>query len=324
MTPGTGAWGDAVRAVLPIALLGALLWLARRRGRAPGEQAEDESPGTPYHVFMTEADRAVAAREAPLLLELEDRVAGIGPPRDVDSWTERLEQVEQWAEEHRLAFPAAADALVPHLAERPAIFLLIDHSGSMRSAMIGVAAVTRWFSALCDDQRVPLSIAGFTTLGWRGGEPRRRWIARGRPARPGRLAALLHLEYRSFGAPLDPKDWQVMAHPVVLRENIDGEAIRWAASKLRGRPEPRRLLIVLSDGAPVDDSTLAENGPSFLERDVLQAIANIADRGDIELAAIGIGHAVERYYPRSRRAQSPADLPAALTALIACRDDTPG
>ena len=159
-------------------------------------------------------------------------------------------------------------------------------------------------------------VAGFTTLGWRGGEPRRLWIAQGRPGRPGRLCALLHLVYRDFHAPLTVDQWSVMLDPTVLRENIDGEAIGWAASLLRARTEPRRLLIVLADGAPVDNSTLMENGPRFLDREILRVMGEIDAAGDVTLGAVGMGHSMERYFARWRAAIDPAGLPEALAALV--------
>lgn len=317
------AWPDLLSAVFLLAAIAAWgWWMERRRprGRPPGVPAPDEPEGTPYRVFTTACDRAVRAEEAPALLAREDGVACIGPPRDVASLDERVAAADRWAITHATMLADAAALLSPLLARSGAdlaITLLIDHSGSMRERMVPVAATLRWFSALCDAHAVALSCAGFTTLGWRGGEPRRRWIANGRPARPGRLCALLHLLYRPFDGSLEAADWRVMLDPAVLRENVDGEAIAWAVGSLRQRPEPVRLLIVISDGAPVDDSTLMENGPSFLERDVLRRIGDVEAADDVTVGGIGIGYRVDRYYPRSRAATDLAMLPGALADLAA-------
>jgi cobaltochelatase CobT len=282
-----------------------------RRGPVP-----DEPEGTPYHVYAREFDRTVAARDAPALLAHADPGSRSAEPPAIAGWSARLAAAAHdggdWA------FAPAGALLEPLLNGEPiAVSLLIDQSGSMRDHIVEVAPVVRWLADLFQDRGVPLEATGFTTLGWRGGAVRRKWIANGRPAYPGRLCALLDVRYKDFDGPLAEEDWRVMLHPGVLRENIDGEAILNAVERLHGRHEPRKLLVVLSDGAPVDDSTLMENGPTFLERHVRSVIAGVECRRDIALGAIGIGYAVDRYYGHSRQVADLAELPLALAQEMA-------
>jgi cobaltochelatase CobT len=127
------------------------------------------------------------------------------------------------------------------------------------------------------------------------------------------LCALLHIEYQTFEETLSEQDWEVMTHPDLLRENVDGEALEWAVSLITDRPEPHKLIVMLSDGAPVDDATLTHNGPSLLERHLLSVIEA---EGKIMLAGLGIGFAVDRYYSRSRSTADLTEMPHALIGLI--------
>jgi len=159
-------------------------------------------------------------------------------------------------------------------------------------------------------------VLGFTTVRWKGGASREKWLRAGRPPYPGRLNDLLHVIYCSAGQRLGARECSAMLREDLLKENIDGEAIEWAASRLRQRRESHKYLIVLSDGAPVDDSTLCENAGNILERHLLSVIHEIAQAGDIQLAAIGIGHDVERYYSRSITIAAPEELEGAILQLI--------
>ncbi|MGK9230511.1 hypothetical protein KXS07_04080 [Inquilinus limosus] len=196
------------------------------------------------------------------------------------------------------------------------VSLLIDHSGSMRGQKILLAAAaTEVATDFLLELGVKIEILGFTTVGWRGGQSRRAWIAAGRPAKPGRLCDLRYIVY---GAAADRR-WGglwPMLRPDLLHENVDGEAIEWAASRLRARPEPRKLLIVISDGAPADDSTLTENGPNYLVAHLRQVVAGLRDAGDIELSAIGIGYRFASAYERTAAIESPDDLGGALLRLL--------
>ncbi|MGX5848824.1 cobaltochelatase CobT-related protein [Mesorhizobium sp. PL10] len=166
---------------------------------------------------------------------------------------------------------------------------------------------------------VKVEVLGFTTRAWRGGASRLIWDADDRPHNPGRLNDLLHIIYReaddgrhsSIGHALKP-----MLRPDLPKENIDGEAIEWAAGRLRDRPEGRKILLVISDGAPVDDSTLAANGPDYLQDHILHVIGQIEAAGDIELLAIGLGFAVKRYYRVSVDCKIPDDLAGTMLAFL--------
>ncbi|MGH6945906.1 MAG: cobaltochelatase subunit CobT [Kiloniellales bacterium] len=182
------------------------------------------------------------------------------------------------------------------------VSLLIDNSGSMRGRPITVAAMSADILARTLERcGVKVEILGFTTRMWKGGQSRERWIAAGKPSNPGRLNDLRHIVYKSADAPWRRarKNLGLMLREGILKENIDGEALLWAHSRLVGRPEQRRILMVISDGAPVDDSTLSVNPGNYLERHLREAIAYIENRSPVELIAIGIGHDVTRYYRRA-------------------------
>jgi cobaltochelatase CobT len=182
------------------------------------------------------------------------------------------------------------------------VSLLIDNSGSMRGRPITVAAMCSDILARTLERcAVKTEILGFTTRAWKGGQSRERWVQEGKPRNPGRLNDLRHVVYKSADAPWRRarKNLGLMLREGLLKENIDGEALEWAYKRLRGRPEHRRILMVISDGAPVDDSTLSVNPGNYLERHLRKVIADIEGRGDVELIAIGIGHDVTRYYRRA-------------------------
>ena len=148
---------------------------------------------------------------------------------------------------------------------------------------------------------VKVEILGFTTRAWKGGHARERWIAEGKAANPGRLNDLRHIIYKSADQPLRRarKSLGLMLREGLLKENIDGEALMWAHDRLLARPEQRRILMVISDGAPVDDSTLSVNRSNYLERHLREVIGHIEQNSAVELLAIGIGHDVTRYYSRA-------------------------
>ena len=182
------------------------------------------------------------------------------------------------------------------------VTLLIDNSGSMRGRPITIAAICADILARTLERcGVKVEILGFTTRAWKGGQSREKWVEDGRPARPGRLNDLRHVIYKAADAP-----WRrartslgLMMKEGLLKENIDGEALMWAHTRLLGRPEARRILMVISDGAPVDDTTSSANGGAYLERHLREVIAFIENRSPVELLAIGIGHDVTRYYARA-------------------------
>lgn len=182
------------------------------------------------------------------------------------------------------------------------VSLLIDNSGSMRGRPITVAAMCSDILARTLERcSVKVEILGFTTRAWKGGQSRERWVQEGKPRSPGRLNDLRHVVYKAADAPWRRarKNLGLMLREGLLKENIDGEALEWAYRRLLQRPERRRILMVISDGAPVDDSTLSVNPGNYLERHLRRVIADIEGRDLVELVAIGIGHDVTRYYRRA-------------------------
>ncbi|MCE2577664.1 cobaltochelatase subunit CobT [Komagataeibacter sp. FNDCR1] len=182
------------------------------------------------------------------------------------------------------------------------VTLLIDNSGSMRGRPISVAAMCGDILARTLERcAVKVEVLGFTTRAWKGGRSREQWVTDGKPANPGRLNDLRHIVYKAADMPWRRarKNLGLMLREGLLKENIDGEALLWAQRRLRARPESRKILMVISDGAPVDDSTLSVNPGSYLETHLREVIAQIETRSAIELLAIGIGHDVTRYYRRA-------------------------
>jgi cobaltochelatase CobT len=182
------------------------------------------------------------------------------------------------------------------------VTLLIDNSGSMRGRPITVAAMSGDILARTLERcGVKVEILGFTTRAWKGGQSRERWISAGKPTNPGRLNDLRHIVYKSADAPWrrSRRNLGLMLREGILKENIDGEALIWAHERLRARSEQRRILMVISDGAPVDDSTLSVNPGNYLEKHLREVIHDIERLGEVELTAIGIGHDVTRYYRRA-------------------------
>ena len=179
------------------------------------------------------------------------------------------------------------------------VTLLIDHSGSMRGRPMLIAALTvEIFARVLERCGVRCEVLGFTTRDWDGGEPAREWAAQGYPPNPGRLNALQHIVIKSADVP-----WRharvalgLFLHDEMLKENIDGEALTWAHARLLARSERRRILVVVSDGTPMDEATLAANGHEYLEGHLQQVVADIEARSPVQLAAIGIGHDVSLFY----------------------------
>jgi cobaltochelatase CobT len=196
------------------------------------------------------------------------------------------------------------------------VTLLIDNSGSMRGRPIMVAACCADILARTLERcGVKVEILGFTTKAWKGGHAREAWLAAGKPATPGRLNDLRHIIYKTADAPWRraKRNLALMMREGLLKENIDGEAVAWAHSRLLGRSENRRILMVISDGAPVDDSTLSVNSGSYLEQHLRQVIEEIETKSPVELIAIGIGHDVTRYYRRAVTINDPTELAGAMT-----------
>ncbi|MFO1089300.1 MAG: cobaltochelatase subunit CobT [Hyphomicrobiales bacterium] len=200
------------------------------------------------------------------------------------------------------------------------VTLLLDNSGSMRGRPITVAATCADILARTLERcGVKVEILGFTTRAWKGGQARERWLADGKPVGPGRLNDLRHIIYKAADMPWRRarRNLGLMMREGLLKENIDGEALIWAHNRLLGRTEQRRILMVISDGAPVDDSTLSVNTGNYLERHLRQVIADIENRSPVELIAIGIGHDVTRYYRRAVTIIDAEELGGAMTEKLA-------
>ena len=205
------------------------------------------------------------------------------------------------------------------------VTLLIDNSGSMRGRPIAVAAMTADILARTLERcAVKVEILGFTTRAWKGGQAREQWLRAGKPANPGRLNDLRHIVYKSADAPWrrSRRNLGLMLREGLLKENIDGEAILWAHQRLLGRAEQRRILMVISDGAPVDDSTLSANPGNYLEKHLRETIEWIETRSDVELMAIGIGHDVTRYYRRAVTISDPEQLGGTVLNELSALFDT--
>jgi cobaltochelatase CobT len=206
------------------------------------------------------------------------------------------------------------------------VTLLIDNSGSMRGRPISIAAISADILARTLERcGVKTEILGFTTRAWKGGQARESWLAAGRPPQPGRLNDVRHIVYKQADEPYRraKSSLGLMMREGLLKENIDGEALLWAHNRLIGRAEERKILMVISDGAPVDDSTLSVNSGSYLERHLRQVIGWIETRSPVELAAIGIGHDVTRYYERAVTIMDADQLGGTIIEQLAALFDKP-
>jgi cobaltochelatase CobT len=200
------------------------------------------------------------------------------------------------------------------------VTLLIDNSGSMRGRPILVAAACADILARTLERcGVKTEILGFTTRAWKGGRSKEDWLAAGKPPNPGRLNDLRHIIYKGADAPWrrTRNNLGLMLRDGLLKENIDGEALQWAWKRLLARPEQRRILMVISDGAPVDDGTQSANSPAYLEKHLREMIRHIETRSEVELLAIGIGHDVTRYYKRAVTIVDVEQLAGAMTDQLA-------
>jgi cobaltochelatase CobT len=217
---------------------------------------------------------------------------------------------------HALSFKAEKDMQFRDTV----VTLLLDNSGSMRGRPITVAATCADILARTLERcGVKVEILGFTTRAWKGGQSREHWLTAGKPANPGRLNDLRHIIYKSADAPWRRvrKNLGLMMREGLLKENIDGEALDWAHKRLLARTEQRKILMMISDGAPVDDSTLSVNPGNYLERHLRWIIEEIETRSPVELIAIGIGHDVTRYYRRAVTIVDAEELGGVMTDKLA-------
>ena len=313
---------------------------------APARRNWDLSPETDYKAFTTRFDEVVEPGDlcdeeelTRLRAYLDQQMGGLHNvvTRLANRLQRRLmaQQARSWEfdqEEGLLDAARLARVVVnpmqslSYKVERDTEFrdtvvsVLIDNSGSMRGRPIAIAAI-------CADiltrtlERVGVSseVLGFTTRAWKGGQSRELWLADGRPPAPGRLNDLRHIVYKRADEPYRhaKRSLGLMMREGLLKENIDGEALLWAHNRLIARPEERRILMVISDGAPVDDSTASANGGVYLERHLRQVIDWIERRSTVELVAIGIGHDVTRYYDRAVTIMDAEQLGGAMIEQLA-------
>ncbi|KKC25643.1 cobaltochelatase subunit CobT [Sphingomonas sp. SRS2] len=294
----------------------------------PNRPMSDLPPGFDYHAYTSQYDEEIAATELcdeeeltrlrayldqqlthlqGAVTKLANRLQRRLMAQQNRSWD--FDQEEGLLDAARLARVVINPAhSLSYKIERDIDFrdtvvtLLIDNSGSMRGRPISIAAICADILARTLERcAVKTEILGFTTRAWKGGQSREAWLAAGRPSAPGRLNDLRHIVYKKADEPWRRarKSLGLMMREGLLKENIDGEALLWAHSRLIGRREERKILMVISDGAPVDDSTLSVNNGSYLERHLRQMIGWIENRSPIELCAIGIGHDVTRYYQKA-------------------------
>lgn len=304
---------------ISLALAVAFLWaVARIMMRGRGKRPVADSPeGEPYRIYAREYDRVLAAADLPAALyeASPDREKGYVEVDD-RQWRAQIANAEDIY--GRLEVPLPVVGPEADEFHDTAVLLMVDQSGSMRGEpMAWVAAGTRRLSEELGRRGASVAVAGYTTAGWHGGFVRNKWMREGRPRRPGRLCALLHIVYQPFdGAGPNDNGWRQMLNPDILRENVDGESLQWGADYLKERPEGRCILLVVSDGAPVDDSTLLMNGASYLHRHFLAVRDVLLDAKEPELLAIGAGYRVSEFYPVSREATDAAELVRAGLELV--------
>ena len=319
---------------------------------APARRNWDLSPETDYKPYTTRFDEMVEAQElcdeeelSRLRAYLDQQMGGLH--NVVTKLANRLQrrlmaqQARSWdfdQEEGLLDAARLARVVVnpmhslSYKIERDTEFrdtvvgLLIDNSGSMRGRPIAIAAICAdILTRTLERVGVASEVLGFTTRAWKGGQSRELWLSSGRPGSPGRLNDLRHIVYKRADEPYRHarRNLGLMMREGLLKENIDGEALLWAHNRLIARPEERRILMVISDGAPVDDSTASANGGTYLERHLRQVIEWIERRSTIELVAIGIGHDVTRYYSRAVTIMDAEQLGGAMIEQLASLFETP-
>jgi len=274
-----------------------------------------------YRSYTTQFDREVSAREL-------DTVLGPLSPSDRlaldDAWQALQTGLLPW--KTRLLITASEVSaqlrteLTDGACEDTAVALLIDQSGSMRGQkMLFTAASADIAQEFLATLGITCEVLGFTTSRWRGGRSRSRWTWRFRPSHPGRLNDLLHIVYRSADdTRASTGSWHLrqMLRPDLPKENIDGEALLWAARRLRRLPQRNKHLIVISDGAPVDDSTILANSPTYLPDHLQHVVQSINKAGDIRLATIGLGYQTHKYFAASVYVEAPDELGRSLIELL--------
>jgi len=284
-------------------------------------QNEQSARASAYRAYTTKFDRVVDAKDL-------DSVLGPMTFKDRDAldeaWKELQSGLLPWKTKLHIAGAELAERVFSELSrnEREGIVvsLLFDQSGSMRGQkMLFSAASADVVQEFLVSLGIRCEVLGFSTSAWRGGRSRQRWKWRLRLRNPGRLNDLLHIVYREAAdnrASTGGWAYRQMLRADLPKENIDGEAIEWAASRLRNLDAKRKILIVLSDGAPVDDSTLNENGPQYLSDHLQNVVEDVKCEGAIEIAAFGIGYACHSFYPTTHYVENASELGLELLRFL--------
>ncbi|HEY0115444.1 MAG TPA: hypothetical protein VGB54_06960 [Allosphingosinicella sp.] len=279
------------------------------------------SPAPGYRPYTTEFDREVEAGA------LHTVLGGLSAEQEAaldEAWTTLETGLLAWRTKLHLAAAEASSRVRARLDEEErastVLSLLLDQSGSMRGQkMLYAAAAVDVAREFLVTLKVRCEVLGFTTSRWRGGRSRMKWKWRLRPKSPGRLNDLLHIIYTDaddLRASTGAHSFRSMLRPDMPKENIDGEAVVWASRRLKMRAERRKLLVVLSDGAPVDDSTLAANGPTLLLDHLRTVVETLQDEAVVELAALGIGFEAQDFYRERDFVEPPEELGFKLMELL--------
>lgn len=278
-------------------------------------------PAPIYHPYTTKFDIEI---DAHYLDQVLGPLTATNAKAVTDAWDVVQTGLLSWRTQLHL-IAAEADARIRSQLNKEqltgtVVTLLFDQSGSMRGQkMLFSAATADIVQEFLLTLGVSCEVLGFTTSRWKGGRSRKRWKWRFRPRNPGRLNDLLHIIYRSGSdnrASTGGWVYRQMLRHDLTKENIDGEAIQWAANRLTDHPAKKRILIVLSDGAPVDDSTLLENGPTYLADHLQEVVHHITSASHISIASLGIGFRPNDFYPHSSYVESPSDMGNALIVLL--------
>ena len=302
--------GISILATIGIWVL--VIFLLRKRKGGFSKIAPDR-PELPYTVFKRDYDVVCKGRDAVSFIDRTDEWHYPGKVGPFD-FKERVA-----AADVAYSVSNASKVFADFNTTELALAILLDLSGSMADRLPAIAGELRAVVEAVEGRGASVAVFGHTTRSWRGGTSRCDWINEGRPDYPGRLADLLHVRFKEFGEPIDNSDWEAMLLPILPRENIDGEALEWMADELSTREEHSKALLVISDGASVDDSTLMQNGSGFLERHHISVIAELAQR-NMPVAAIGIDHRVDRYFENSEQISEEGQLSSKVRLLIAKMD----
>ncbi len=266
-----------------------------------------------YHVFTTEFDQVISGDEIHATLGFCDQTA----------WIEQMQEYDKnsaiWKERANMAMAELVRdftaALPDDFVDDTVACLLVDHSGSLRGerAMIS-CAITELVAECWSDLGIKYEILGFTTSSWKGGQSRRKWRNQLTVTTPGRLCDLLHIVYRTADSVEQGAPWAVrnVLREELLKENVDGEALLWAADRLKARPEKRKIVVVLSDGAPIDDSTLTYNHETILTDHIQSVISELKNEDVVTVGAIGIKYEVSGYYDTSIAFETAEDIDETL------------